>query len=248
MLRRDRPATADPIPKQTTPDPRNPRHVGIIMDGNGRWAERRLMPRAAGHRAGVKVLEPVLEAAGEAGVESLTLYAFSTENWTRPQGEVDTLMRLFLETATERVPELGERGVRIRFVGRRELLPGDVLDSMEKAEQVTSGGDRLDVYIALNYGGRSEIVDATKRMISDGLDPDEVTEEAFGRYLYAPEVPELDLLIRTSGEMRISNFMLWQLAYAELYITDTLWPDFSKVEFNRAVESFATRSRRRGGV
>lgn len=218
------------------------------MDGNGRWAQHRLLPRAAGHRAGVKALEPVLEAAGEAGVKTLTLYAFSTENWTRPQGEVETLMRLFLETARERVPELGERGVRIRFVGRRELLPEDVRDAMAEAEEVTSGGDKLDVYIALNYGGRSEIVDATRRMISAGLPPEEVDEETFSRYLYAPEVPEVDLVIRTSGELRVSNFLLWQIAYAELYITDTLWPDFSKEEFGRAVDSFAARSRRRGGV
>ncbi|MBA2691742.1 MAG: di-trans,poly-cis-decaprenylcistransferase [Rubrobacter sp.] len=218
------------------------------MDGNGRWARRRLLPRAAGHRAGVEVLKPVLEAAGEAGVETLTLYAFSTENWARPTEEVDTLMRLFLETAKERVPELGERGVRIRFVGRREKLPEEIQSSMREAEELTAENGKLDVYIALNYGGRSEIVDATRRMISAGLDPEDVDEATFSKYLYAPEVPEMDLVIRTSGELRVSNFLLWQIAYAELYVTDTLWPDFSKEEFTKAVESFASRSRRRGGV
>ncbi len=218
------------------------------MDGNGRWAKRRLLPRAAGHRAGVRVLEPVLEAAGEAGVETLTLYAFSTENWARPEDEVATLMKLFLETAKERVPELGEKGVRIRFVGRREKLPEEIQNSMREAEELTAENGKLDVYIAINYGGRSEIVDATRRMISAGLDPDEVDEATFSRYLYAPEIPDMDLVIRTSGELRVSNFLLWQIAYAELYVTDTLWPDFSKEEFAKAVESFASRSRRRGGV
>ncbi|AHY46691.1 uppS: di-trans,poly-cis-decaprenylcistransferase [Rubrobacter radiotolerans] len=239
----------DPAPERSVKGgPGVPRNVGIIMDGNGRWAERRLLPRAAGHRAGVKVLEPVLKAAGEAGVGSLVLYAFSTENWARPEAEVDTLMRLFLETAQDKVPELAEKGVRIRFVGRRNLLPLDVRESMDAAERTTSEADKLDVYIALNYGGRSEIVDATRRIIADGLAPEEVDEATFGRYLYAPEIPEIDLLIRTSGEQRISNFLLWQVAYAELYITETLWPDFSGEEFNRAIESFASRSRRRGGV
>jgi undecaprenyl diphosphate synthase len=218
------------------------------MDGNGRWAQRRWLPRAAGHRAGVAVLTPILEAAGEAGVKTLTLYAFSTENWTRPETEVDTLMSLFLETARRKVPELNERGARLHFLGRTELLPSSVREAIAEAEELTSQNDRLDVYIALNYGGRSEIVDAARRMMREGLDPDAVDENTFARYLYAPEVPEVDLVIRTSGELRISNFLLWQIAYAEFYITDTLWPDFSREEFLRAVESFASRSRRRGGI
>jgi undecaprenyl diphosphate synthase len=218
------------------------------MDGNGRWAQRRWLPRAAGHRAGVAVLTPLLEAAGQAGVRTLTLYAFSTENWARPEDEVDTLMRLFLETAREKVPELNERGARLRFLGRREHLPAPVLEAMREAEDLTAGNDTLDVYVALNYGGRSEIVDAARRMVADGLCPDEIDEATFARYLYAPEVPEIDLIIRTSGELRISNFLLWQIAYAEFYVTDTLWPDFSPEEFLRAIESFASRSRRRGGV
>ncbi len=225
-----------------------PRHVAIIMDGNGRWAKARWLPRVAGHRAGVSVLVPLLETAGEMGVRVLTLYAFSTENWARPASEVDSLMTLFLETAKDKVPELNERGARLRFLGRKEHLAEDVRAAMDEAEWLTRGNDRLDVYVALNYGGRGEIVDAVRRMISAGLDPDEVDEATFARYLYAPEVPEVDLVIRTSGELRISNFLLWQIAYAEFYVTDTLWPDFSPEEFRRAIASFAARSRRRGGV
>jgi len=218
------------------------------MDGNGRWAQRRWLPRAAGHRAGIAVLTPLLEIAGRAGVETLTLYAFSTENWTRPEQEVGTLMKLFLETARDKVPELNERGARLRFLGRRDGLPAPVLEALQEAEERTAGNDRLDVYIALNYGGRSEIVDAARRIVADGLAPEEVDEGTFARYLYAPEVPEVDLVIRTSGELRVSNFLLWQIAYAEFYVTDTLWPDFSPEEFVQALESYASRSRRRGGV
>jgi undecaprenyl diphosphate synthase len=218
------------------------------MDGNGRWAQRRWLPRAAGHRAGINVLTPLLETAGRAGVKTLTLYAFSTENWARPEQEVSTLMRLFLETARDKVPELNERGARLRFLGRREGLPSPVLDALHEAEERTAGNDKLDVYIALNYGGRSEIVDAARRIAADGLPPEEVDEATFARYLYAPEVPEVDLVIRTSGELRVSNFLLWQIAYAEFYVTDTLWPDFSPDEFVHALESYAARSRRRGGV
>jgi undecaprenyl diphosphate synthase len=218
------------------------------MDGNGRWAKRRWLPRAAGHKAGVSVLKPLLETAGQAGVETLTLYAFSTENWNRPEREVKTLMRLFLETAREKVPELNERGARLRFLGRREGLPESVLRALQEAEELTASNDSLDVYIALNYGGRAEIVDATRRIVADGLAPEDVDERTFARYLYAPDVPEVDLVIRTSGELRVSNFLLWQIAYAEFYVTDTLWPDFSSEEFLQALKSFASRSRRRGGV
>jgi len=217
------------------------------MDGNGRWAKARWLPRVAGHRAGVSALTPLLEAAGEAGVEALTLYAFSTENWARPETEVDSLMKLFLETAKGKVPELNGRGARLRFLGRRERLPQSVQAAIEEAEELTKNNDKLDVYVALNYGGRAEIVDAARRMMKDGLKPEEVDEATFASYLYAPEVPEVDLVIRTSGELRVSNFLLWQIAYAEFYVTDTLWPDFSSDEFRRAIASFAARSRRRGG-
>jgi undecaprenyl diphosphate synthase len=194
------------------------------------------------------VLTPLLETAGRAGVETLTLYAFSTENWGRPEREVKTLMKLFIETAREKVPELNERGARLRFLGRRDGLPASVLEALAEAEELTAANDSLDVYIALNYGGRAEIVDATRRIVADGLSPEDVDERTFASYLYAPDVPEVDLVIRTSGELRVSNFLLWQIAYAEFYVTDTLWPDFSADEFLRALESFASRSRRRGGV
>jgi undecaprenyl diphosphate synthase len=218
------------------------------MDGNGRWAKARWLPRVAGHRAGVTVLTPLLETAGELGVRTLTLYAFSTENWTRPETEVESLMSLFLETAKGKVPELNERGARLRFLGRRERLSKNVRSAIEEAERLTRGNDRLDVYVALNYGGRTEIVDAARRMMQDGLAPEEVDEATFASYLYAPEVSEIDLVIRTSGELRVSNFLLWQIAYAEFYVTETLWPDFSPEEFRRAVASFADRQRRRGGI
>jgi undecaprenyl diphosphate synthase len=218
------------------------------MDGNGRWAKARWLPRAAGHRAGVSVLAPLLESAGEAGVEALTLYAFSTENWERPETEVDSLMTLFLETAKGKVPELNERGARLRFLGRREHLPEEVRTAIGEAEDLTRENDTLHVYVALNYGGRAEIVDAARRIMEAGLSPEEIDEATFASYLYAPEVPEVDLVIRTSGELRISNFLLWQIAYAEFYVTETLWPDFSPEEFRRAIDSYAARSRRRGGV
>jgi undecaprenyl diphosphate synthase len=194
------------------------------------------------------VLTPLLETAGRAGVETLTLYAFSTENWGRPEKEVKTLMKLFLETAREKVPELNERGARLRFLGRRDGLSSSVLEALAEAEESTAGNENLDVYIALNYGGRAEIVDATRRIVADGLAPEAVDERTFARYLYAPEVPDVDLVIRTSGELRVSNFLLWQIAYAEFYVTETLWPDFSAEEFSLALESFASRSRRQGGV
>jgi undecaprenyl diphosphate synthase len=218
------------------------------MDGNGRWAQRRWLPRAAGHRQGVAVLTPLLETAGRAGVKTLTLYAFSTENWNRPKSEIKTLMRLFLETARKQVPELNKRGARLRFLGRREGLPQPVLEALREAEDLTAHNESLDVYIALNYGGRAEIVDAARRMAADGVPAEAIDEETFARYLYAPEVPEVDLVIRTSGELRVSNFLLWQIAYAEFFVTETLWPDFSPEEFMQALRSFAARSRRRGGV
>jgi undecaprenyl diphosphate synthase len=214
--------------------------VAIIMDGNGRWAKRRWLPRAAGHRAGVSVLTPLLEAAGEAGVETLTLYAFSTENWNRPEREIKTLMKLFLETAREKVPELNERGARLRFLGRRDGLPDSVLQALEEAEELTAGNDSLDVYIALNYGGRAEIVDAAREFTGS-------SEEEFRALLYAPDMHDPDLIIRTSGEQRLSNYLLWQSAYSELHFTEVLWPDFSREDFEAALGEFEVRRRRFGG-
>jgi undecaprenyl diphosphate synthase len=218
------------------------------MDGSGRWAKRRWLPRAAGHKAGVSVLTPLLETAGHAGVETLTLYAFSTENWNRPEREVKTLMKLFLETAREKVPELNERGARLRFLGRRDGLPASVLEALREAEEMTAGNDSLDVYIALNYGGRAEIVEAARRMVAEGISADAIDEARFSSYLYTAGQPDPDLLIRTSGEMRVSNFLLWQIAYAEIWVTDTLWPDFRQQHLLEAIVAYQKRDRRYGGI
>jgi undecaprenyl diphosphate synthase len=209
------------------------------MDGNGRWAKARWLPRVAGHRAGVAVLTPLLETAGELGVEALTLYAFSTENWERPEAEVDSLMALFLEAAKDKVPELNERGAQLRFLGRRGHLPEDVQAAIEEAEGLTRDNDRLQVYVALNYGGRAEIVDAARTFSGE-------TEEDFRRHLYAPDMHDPDLLIRTSGEQRISNYLLWQCAYSELVFRDELWPDFDRAALEACLREYETRQRRFG--
>ena len=217
------------------------RYVAIITDGNGRWAQNRGLPVLAGHEAGADVVKARLRDAVELGVEELTVYSFSTENWSRSPDEVDGLMAMFARRIDIETPELDEEGVRMRFIGRREGLDAELLRRMEWAEEKTGQNDRITLFVAFNYGGRAEIVDAA-RSFSGG------TEEEFRRHLYAPEMHDPDLLIRTSGERRISNYLLWQIAYAEFYVTDTLWPDFSPEEFRRAIASFAGRSRRRGGI
>ena len=223
------------------------RSVAIIMDGNGRWARRRGLPVAAGHRAGTKALRRTVEAALELGVHSLTVYAFSTENWSRPPEEVDALMEIFGETIERELPDLAKQGVRTRFIGRRDRAPEALQRRMEALEVETAAKDRLDLWIAFDYGGRGEIVEAARRIVEAGVAPEEVDEELFASYLYAPELPDPDLLIRTSGELRISNFMLWQLAYAELVFVEALWPDFGEAELEAALEAYAGRRRRFGG-
>ncbi len=223
------------------------RSVAIIMDGNGRWARRRGLPVAAGHRAGTRALRRTVEAGIDLGVRSLTVYAFSTENWSRPPDEVDALMEIFSETIERELPDLAEQGVRTRFIGRRDRAPEALQRRMAELEEETAGKDRLDLWIAFDYGGRGEIVEAARRIVEAGVDADEVDEELFSSYLYAPELPDPDLLIRTSGELRISNFMLWQLAYAELVFVDRLWPDFGEAELRSALEAYAGRRRRFGG-
>ena len=223
------------------------RSVAIIMDGNGRWARRRGLPVAAGHRAGTRALRRTVEAGIDLGVRSLTVYAFSTENWSRPPDEVDALMEIFGETIERELPDLAEQGVRTRFIGRRDRAPEALQRRMAELEEETAGKDRLDLWIAFDYGGRGEIVEAARRIVEAGVDADEVDEELFASYLYAPELPDPDLLIRTSGELRISNFMLWQLAYAELVFVDRLWPDFGEAELRSALEAYAGRRRRFGG-
>ena len=223
------------------------RSVAIIMDGNGRWAERHGVPVAEGHREGTKALRRTVEAAIDLGIESLTVYAFSTENWTRPSDEVESLMEIFHETIDRELPDLCKQGVRTRFIGRRDRAPAELRRRMDELEAETSENNRLELWIAFDYGGRAEIVDAARRLVEDGVSADAVDEEALGRRLYAPELPDPDLLIRTSGELRVSNFLLWQLAYAELVFVDTLWPDFGDEDLRTALDQYARRRRRFGG-
>jgi undecaprenyl diphosphate synthase len=221
--------------------------VAIIMDGNGRWARRRGLPTAAGHRAGTKALRRTVEAAIDLGVENLVVYAFSTENWSRPQSEVDALMEIFGETIERELPDLAEQGVRIRFIGRRDRAPEDLRRRMASTEDRTELNSRLGLWIAFDYGGRAELVQAARRIAESGVDPREIDENVLAANLYAPELPDPDLLIRTSGEVRVSNFMLWQLAYAELVFVDLHWPDFDGEALRSAIEDYASRRRRFGG-
>jgi undecaprenyl diphosphate synthase len=224
-----------------------PRSVAIILDGNSRWAAARGLPTAEGHRAGTRALRRTVEAAIELGIESLTVYAFSTENWLRPTAEVDDLMEIFGETIERELPDLAEQGVRTRFIGRRDRAPDWLKEAMAHLERETEDKQRLQLWIAFDYGGRAEIVEAVKRLLANGASAEALDEQAFSRYLYAPELPDPDLLIRTSGELRISNFLLWQLAYAELVFVDTLWPDFGEDQLREALEAYAGRRRRFGG-
>jgi undecaprenyl diphosphate synthase len=220
--------------------------VAIIMDGNGRWARRRGLPPLAGHRAGTKALRRTVEAAPDLGVRSLVVYAFSTENWGRPPQEVDDLMELFADTIRDEFPDLHRQGVRVRFVGRRDRCPASLLELMEDIERRTVANTRLDLWVAFDYGGRAELVDATRALLRDGVSPEQVDEDALRAHLYAPQMPDPDLVIRTSGELRVSNFLLWQAAYAEYHFTSTLWPDFGGVELQEALDAYVTRRRRFG--
>jgi undecaprenyl diphosphate synthase len=220
------------------------RTVAIIMDGNGRWAERQGLPVAEGHREGTKALRRTVEAAIDLGVETLIVYAFSTENWSRPEGEVEDLMEIFGETIERELPDLARQGVRARFLGRRDRAPDELRTQMEGLEEETDHNDRLNLWIAFDYGGRAELVEAARRLVEAGIEPD---EESLRANLYAPELPDPDLLIRTSGELRISNFLLWQLAYSELVFLDVLWPDFGRRELEDALAAYAQRRRRFGG-
>ena len=221
------------------------RAVAIIMDGNGRWAKRRGLPVAAGHRAGSRALRPVVEGAIDLGVQSLAVYAFSTENWSRPPEEVDALMETFSETIDRELQDLAREGVRTRFVGRRDRAPAELQRKMAELEAATASSNRLQLWIAFDYGGRAEIMEAARRAAEAGIR--DLDEQTFASFLYEPEMPDPDLLIRTSGELRISNFLLWQLAYSELVFTDTLWPDFGADDLRAALDQFAQRRRRFGG-
>jgi undecaprenyl diphosphate synthase len=229
-----------------------PVHVAVIMDGNGRWATRRGLPRVAGHREGVKAARAVVRAADAVGLRYLTLYAFSTENWSRPEDEVTTLMRLLEESIYRELPELMERNVRLRVIGRPTGVPLPVRRGIDHVVDATKTNTGLTLLMAFNYGGRNELLDAfrilARRVRSGELEPDDISETDVGAALYTEGVPDPDLLIRTSGEMRISNFLLWQIAYTELWITPVLWPDFGAADLYRALADFQRRSRRFGGV
>ena len=229
-----------------------PRHVAIIMDGNGRWAAQHGLPRSRGHEMGAESVRAVIRACREMGIQYLTLYAFSVENWVRPPGEIRALMKLLRQFLSDREHELHENQVRLRVIGRMDDLPRDVRKSLERVMAATAHYQKGQLILALSYGGRTEIAAAARRIAEDvragRLEPAAVDEALLGRYLYAPDVPDPDLMIRTSGEMRISNFLLWQLSYTELYITDVLWPDFREPEFRKAIDEYGRRQRRFGGV
>jgi undecaprenyl diphosphate synthase len=225
-------------------EPQVARSVAIILDGNGRWAEARDLPVAEGHRAGTRALRRTVEAAIDLGVASLVVYAFSTENWSRPDDEVEALMEIFEETIERELPDLAAQGVRTRFIGRRDRAPEQLRRRMAALEAETADKATLDLWIAFDYGGRAEIVEAARRAAASG---DAIDEETFAHHLYAPELADVDLVVRTSGELRLSNFLLWQIAYAELVFTDTLWPDFGADDLRAALDEYAHRRRRFGG-
>ena len=222
-------------------------HVAIIMDGNGRWAENRGLTRSDGHRAGAKQISVITEAAQDLGIKYLTLYAFSTENWKRPPEEVAVLMGLISEVSESHLPDMMKNNVRLRTIGRTNDLPLPARRSLLKCIEATGGNTGITLTLALSYGGRAEIVDAVNRIISEKPSR-KLTEDDFRRYLYAPDIPDPDLMIRTSGELRLSNFMLWELSYAELYVTQTHWPDFDRAELEKAIAAFSGRKRRFGGL
>jgi undecaprenyl diphosphate synthase len=226
-----------------------PAHIAIIMDGNGRWAATRGMPRVAGHRAGIDAVRAAVEGSAELGISVLTLYAFSVENWKRPQAEVTTLMSLLKEYVNKEIESIHRNNIQFRTIGRTGELDSSVQTELAKAKARTAGNTGMVFNVALNYGGRAEIVDAVNRLLEDaGENKGPVTEADFAKYLYTAGLPDPDLLIRTSGEMRISNFLLWQIAYSEIYVTEALWPDFGKKDLYEAIIAFQKRERRYGGL
>jgi undecaprenyl diphosphate synthase len=225
-----------------------PQHIAIIMDGNGRWAKQRGLPRLAGHRAGTENLRRIIEACVEFGVKYLTIYAFSTENWGRPDDEVSGLMSIFDEVFERELTELHRQGAQLRHIGRLDGVRASLREKVRNGIEMTKNNDRLVLNVAFNYGGRDEIVQAIKAILKDGIDPNDVTAELVSRYLYTSDCPDPDLVIRTSGEKRISNFLIWQAAYAEWVFPETLWPDFGRDELLAAIQEFGRRERRYGLV
>jgi len=232
---------------QIQPD-RLPQHVAIIMDGNGRWAGKRHLPRVEGHRAGIQSVREVLETSARLGLEVLTLYAFSVENWKRPPSEVSTLMLLLKRYLRSELSTLLDNDIRFHVIGRLEGLSPDIRAELDDAARRTADNKGLRFNIALNYGGRTEIVDAARAAMASGLSPDALDEDRFAQFLYTAGQPDPDLLIRTSGEMRVSNFLLWQIAYAEIYVTETYWPDFRRRDLLEAIVAYQKRDRRYGGI
>jgi undecaprenyl diphosphate synthase len=222
------------------------RSVAIIMDGNGRWAAARGVSVAEGHREGARALRRTVEAAIDLGIESLAVYAFSTENWARPADEVESILELLDETIERELPDLAKQGVRTRFFGRRDRIPAPLQEKMATLEQETAANERLQLWIAFDYGGRGELVDAVRRLLADQVLPEDISEHTVAERLYAPELPDPDLVIRTSGEQRLSNFLLWQSAYSELVFTDLFWPDFGADALGAALDEYAGRARRYG--
>jgi undecaprenyl diphosphate synthase len=248
----DATASGRPSSKKTDleqpPRTRIPRHVAIIMDGNGRWAQERGLSRQKGHRSGAENIRRVIQAAGERGIATLTLYAFSTENWSRPRREVSALIRLIPRFLKTELKTLHENGVRLMHIGNLDALDPTIRQQVEQAIELTKDNTRMTVALAFSYGGRDEVVQAARRIIADGLRPEQVDEGTFAAYLYTAAIGDPDLVIRTAGEMRLSNFLLWQSAYAEFYSTPTYWPDFDERAIDAALDAFAQRDRRFGGV
>jgi undecaprenyl diphosphate synthase len=239
-LSRVRPAAEPALPEVAE-------SVAIILDGNGRWARKRGLPTAAGHRAGARTVRRIVEASIELGIHDLAVFAFSTENWSRSEEEVDALMEIFAETIERELPDLAEQGVCVRFIGRRDRAPEALRTRMDAMEDRTALNTRINLWVAFDYGGRAELVEAARRLVESGVDPQEIDENVFAANLYAPSLPDPDLLIRTSGELRISNFLLWQVAYSELVFVDKLWPDFDERDLRAALHEYASRRRRFGG-
>ncbi len=241
-----------PLPPLDVPPQRRPRHIAAIMDGNGRWAQQRGLPRIEGHRRGADSVHAITEECARLEIEQITLYCFSSENWKRPRPELDFLMGLLVQYMAEQRDEVMRRGIRVSVIGRREGLPAEAIQEIDKTVTATRGNTGLHVCLAINYGGRAELTDAVRRIarkVQQGeIDPAEITEQTVSNHLYTAAMPEPDLLIRTAGELRISNFLLWQISYAELWVTDCFWPDFGVPQLHEAIRDYARRNRRFGGL
>jgi undecaprenyl diphosphate synthase len=227
---------------------RLPTHVAIVPDGNGRWAERRGLPRLSGHKAGVKNMRSIIEHLNDYQIKYVTLYGFSTENWGRPEDEIEGLFRILKERIDKDVPELHKKGVKVRHLGRLEELPPWLQEAINRGVELTKNNTGMTLSLAFNYGGRVEIVDAVRRLVGGGVPPEKIDERLFSSYLYTAGLPDVDLLIRTGDELRLSNFLIWQTAYSEYYFTDVLWPDFTKEDINKALLAYSQRERRFGAL